>query len=228
MNEVVVGSALQSQYPVRAHRCALAQSFAVSAMRKLVALVLGCFASVTSLSCAYHGGTIPKEPASSEVTVLASGDDLKLDYPGAPEYNQTQKIRADGRLSLPQIGEVKASGKTLGAFQAELAELYKKELKVNEVVVSLSSIDATVSVTGAVFKPTKLSLNRPMTVLDAIEEAGGASNIADKRRVVVIRTINGRHYSQRFDLKLPERGKTTAEAFYLKPYDRIIVPERFF
>src|SRR5213596_3083640 len=71
--------------------------------------------------------------------VLAPGDVLKLTFSSAPELNQSQKIRADGKLSLPLVGEVDASGKTVGQLQSELIELYKSQLKTPEVTVSLES-----------------------------------------------------------------------------------------
>src|SRR5205814_3791931 len=45
--------------------------------------------------------------------ILASGDVVKLTFSAAPELNQSQKIRVDGKLSLPLIGEVDAGGKTV-------------------------------------------------------------------------------------------------------------------
>ena len=35
--------------------------------------------------------------------ILASGDVVKLTFSAAPELNQSQKVRADGKLSLPLV-----------------------------------------------------------------------------------------------------------------------------
>src|SRR4029450_230492 len=40
--------------------------------------------------------------------ILASGDVVKLTFSAAPELNQSQKVRVDGKLSLPLVGEVDA------------------------------------------------------------------------------------------------------------------------
>ena len=69
--------------------------------------------------------------------ILASGDVVKLTFSSAPELNQSQKVRADGKLSLPLIGEVDAGGKTVGQLQSDLIQLYKPQLKTPEVTVSL-------------------------------------------------------------------------------------------
>ena len=93
--------------------------------------------------------------------ILASGDVVKLTFSSAPELNQSQKVRADGKLSLPLVGEVDASGKTVGQLQSELIELYKSQLKTPEVTVSLETSLTTVTVSGAVNKPGKLPLRGP-------------------------------------------------------------------
>src|SRR5437870_7439250 len=61
--------------------------------------------------------------------ILAPGDVVKLTFSSASELNQSQKIRADGKLSLPLIGEVDAAQKTVAQLQAELVQLYKPQLK---------------------------------------------------------------------------------------------------
>src|SRR6476646_3912250 len=107
--------------------------------------------------------------------ILASGDVVKLTFSAAPELNQSQKVRADGKLSLPLVGEVDAAGKTVGQLQGELIQLYKSQLKTPEVTVSLEASVTTVVVSGAVNHPTKIAFERPTTVFQAIMEAGGPS-----------------------------------------------------
>jgi polysaccharide export outer membrane protein len=130
-------------------------------------------------------------------------------------------------MSLRLVGEVTAAGKRLGDFQEEVSRLYKTQLKNSEVMVSLEASAIPVYVTGAVGRPGRVSLDRPMTVLEAIMEAGGLSNLGTLKGVVVIRNMNGQHLTQTFDLSPALKGKKV-EAFYLKPYDMINVPERFF
>jgi polysaccharide export outer membrane protein len=96
--------------------------------------------------------------------ILASGDVVKLTFSSAPELNQSQKVRADGKLSLPLVGEVDAAGKTVGQLQGELIQLYKSQLKTPEVTVSLEASLTTVVVSGAVNKPGKIAFERPTTV----------------------------------------------------------------
>ena len=67
---------------------------------------------------------------------IAPGDVISVNYAGAPEMNLTQKVRADGKVSLPMIGDVRAAGRSLSSFQYSLGSLYKKHLQEPKVVVT--------------------------------------------------------------------------------------------
>ena len=172
-------------------------------------------------------GPLPNQPTFNTPVVLSPGDVIKLSFPGSNELNQSQKIRADGKLSLPLIGEVTAAGKTLPAFQTELAKLYKTQLRNADVLVTLESGTATVIVSGYVSKPGKFSFDRPTTVFQAIMEAGGVSEYGNLGKVRLIRTVNGQQQTQTLNLKSAMGGKTT-NVYYVKDGDVIYVAQRLF
>jgi protein involved in polysaccharide export with SLBB domain len=168
----------------------------------------------------------PLKLTSQTPSYLVAGDVVKISFPAAPELNQTQKIGADGTLSLPLIGEVAVAGKTVGQVQADLARLYKPQLQDNEVLVSLDTRAVPVVVSGAVQKPGKIVFERPATVLEAIMEAGGFTPVADLKKVSLIRIVKGEHESQIVDLRNVLKGKPIP-AIYCSGGDVIFVPEKF-
>jgi protein involved in polysaccharide export with SLBB domain len=170
---------------------------------------------------------LPEQPTAKTAVNLSPGDVIKLTFTGAPDLNQSQKIRADGKLSLPLIGEVTAAGKTLIEFQNELMRLYKPQLRNSDVIVTLESGIAQVVVSGAVTKPAKLTFDRPTTVFQAIMEAGGASEYGPLRKVHLIRTVNGKQLTQVLDLRPALSGKATS-ALYVRDGDVIYVPQSVF
>src|SRR5215831_4086047 len=88
-------------------------------IRLAAAMAIG--ATLFSTGCETVVGPYPKEAMVPSPRVrLAPGDIVRLTFAGAPEWNQSQTIRADGRLSLPQVGEVRAAGRTLPQFQSEV------------------------------------------------------------------------------------------------------------
>ncbi len=170
---------------------------------------------------------IPDQPAVAKALYLGVGDVVKLSFPGSPEFNQTQRVRADGKLNLALIGEVDAAGKKLKDFQGELSRLYKPHLLNTEVVVTLESSATPVVISGAVKRPGKIMLDRPVTVLEAIMEAGGLAPMGNARKVHLIRVVNGEHQTQVFDLTPLLSGKAS-RAFYVRGGDVIYVPESLF
>lgn len=189
--------------------------------------ILSAVVALVCTGCSSPPGPIPKQWVTQTPGALAPGDVIKLSFPGAPELNQAQKVRADGKITAPMLGEVSVVGKRLGQLQSELSQLYKPQLKNSEVVVSLESSAIPVYVSGAVNRPGKVALDRPMTVLEAIMEAGGfVEDVANPKKVVVIRNIRGQQTTHIFDLSPALRGKTT-DAFSVRAYDIIYVQQGF-
>jgi polysaccharide export outer membrane protein len=203
-------------------------TFQQSRSRAAVVLIpLGACAGLLLAACQTssnepaHGGS-----ALTEVT-LSAGDTIKITFTGAPELNQTQKIRADGKVGLPLVGEIKAAGKTLPGLQNELIGLYKSQLRNSDVLVTLESGIQQVVVSGAVGKPGKLTFDRPTTVFQAIMEAGGAGMYGNLKKVRLVRISNGQQQSQVMDLTGTLKGKPS-QVVYVKDGDVIYVPESAF
>jgi polysaccharide export outer membrane protein len=172
----------------------------------------------------------PTFPSSGRTTssgpvYLAPGDVVRMTFAGAPQYTQSQKVRSDGQLTLPDIGDVNAAGKRLSEFQAELARLYKDVLQNNAVTVTLESTVTPVYVSGAVNKSGKLVLDRPATVFEVIMEAGGFTTVANQKKVHLIRKVNGQHTTQFIDLSPALKG-LPVPAIPVKSDDVIFVPDR--
>ena len=166
----------------------------------------------------------PDQMAAPTSVSLVPGDVIKLVFAGAPELNQSQKIRSDGKINLPLIGEVDAAGMTIGSLQSELALRYKPQLQSTTVVVTLESSVTQVVVSGAVNRPAKLSFDRPTTVFQAIMEAGGANEYGSLKRVHLIRIVNGQQHSQVLDLRPITMGGQDIRPYYVRDGDVIYIP----
>src|SRR5438105_4030359 len=84
-----------------------------------------------------------EESKSSAQTVeefkLQSGDTIKVSFPSAPNLDTSQQIRSDGKITLPMVGEVAASGKTPVGLEKELVAQYSSQLVSKEVSVTVVS-----------------------------------------------------------------------------------------
>ena len=166
---------------------------------------------------------IPAEAAASRPSgALAPGDVVILTFPGAPELNTRQKIQANGKVSLPTLGDVSASGKTITSYQSQLTSMYQPHLQDPTVVVSLESAAAGVYVSGEVLRPGKIPLDRPMSALEAVMEAGGFTKFANPKQVIVVRNEKGKN--QRYVLNMNDTlSGMESTPFYVRPFDVIYV-----
>ena len=188
----------------------------------LVIVVVGTFTS-----CATQHPPIQEQGVAPTAVTLVSGDVIKLTFAGAAELNQVQKIRTDGKVNLPLIGEVEASGKTIPTLQNELSQRYKVELKTSTVVVTLEQSVTQVVLSGSIARPGKLVFERPTTIFQAIMEAGGVNEFGSLRNVHLIRLINGQQQTQVLDLRPVTSGQPT-KPYYVRDGDVIFIPRNIF
>ncbi|HVT82586.1 MAG TPA: polysaccharide biosynthesis/export family protein [Phycisphaerae bacterium] len=164
---------------------------------------------------------------SPEALTIRESDVLKISFPGAANLDTQQTVRRDGRITLTLIGEVIVTGKTPAQLEQELIKLYSTQLVSKEVTVTVVSSSVSVFVTGAVMKPGKILVDHPLSLLEAVMEAGGFDEAkANTKAVVVIRNEGGRTKNYTVNLQLVLDGKQN-EPFYLQPSDIVRVPEKF-
>jgi polysaccharide export outer membrane protein len=166
--------------------------------------------------------------ADYATNLLQEGDVVSITFQYSTNFNATQKITLDGLLNLEGIAPVKAAGKTSIELQTELTSLYKPQTKDDVVTVKLISSANSIYLSGAVIRPGKVLMERPMTALEAIMEAGGFDPTrANLSQVIVLRIEDGKQKIYRLNLKRVLRG-TDKEPFYLKPFDIVHVPTKTF
>lgn len=172
-------------------------------------------------------GSAPMAAVDEESQNLRAGDEIKLTFPGAPNLDTTVKLRRDGRIALPLVGEVMAAGKSPAELEKELSEMFASELVTGDVYVSVIASSYPVFVTGAVVRPGKIEADRPLTALEAIMEAGGFQIAkANSQAVVVVRQEPDGVKNYTINLQRVLQG-APEEPFYLRPSDIVYVPERF-
>ena len=155
--------------------------------------------------------------------LLEAGDQVEVEFLGAPHLNKNQVVRPDGRISLQLVGEVDVQGKSPAALQEELIRLYQPQLQQAELSVTVTS-PRPVYVSGQVRTPGRINMDRPFSALEAIMQAGGfEEREAAVKKVVIIRHEGGKRYGIVRDLKRALKGKAD-EPFYLKPFDIVYVP----
>jgi polysaccharide export outer membrane protein len=167
-----------------------------------------------------------KESASPNVYRIGAGDILQILVWREPEASLPETVvQADGKISVPLIGEVQAAGLTIEELQKSLVEKMERYIHNAVVTVDAKQINSRkVYVMGAVKKEGPILLLRPMTVLQAINEAGGFTEFAKKKKVYILRTVDGKQVKLPFDYSAVLKGKNLEQNITLMVDDTIVVP----
>jgi polysaccharide export outer membrane protein len=185
------------------------------------------FAALACGGCQTVSPPLPNPPGPKTPVRLSPGDVIKVSYADENVPDQTQKIRRDGKVSLPFLGEVTAAGKRIMDFRSELVRRYESQLEDSEVLVTLENGVASVTISGFANKPGTITFDRPTTVFQAVMEAGGVSDYGSLSNIHLIRMINGVERTEIIDLRPTIRGQSTKPK-YVQDGDVIYIARSWF
>lgn len=195
----------------------------------LAAASLGLMLAVIT-GCQSTPKTIGSTDGPYDLTLVLPGDVISISFPAATNLNTTLKVPVDGEVRLPAaFGKpVNATGKTRAELEKALLGEFGSQLRSPEVNVSLITSAAVVYVSGAVMAPNKVAMDRPLSLMDALMEAGGPdSRRANLDSVSVVRNFQGAQQTFVIDMRKAFAGGEVSP-FYLRPFDSIVVPARKF
>jgi polysaccharide export outer membrane protein len=154
---------------------------------------------------------------------LGAGDKLRVEVYGEQQLSQSLQVRPDGKITLPLVGDAAAAGRTA----IELRDAVTTSLKeyITNPVVTVIVVEATaaqVYIIGEVAAPGAQVMQGPMTVLQALAQAGGLKEFADRGDIRVLRKGNLGTLTIPFNYKDAIKGRI--EPVYLQPGDTVVVP----
>ncbi len=168
-------------------------------------------------------------PAAWADSVLRPGDPVELRISGVPSDEQTQvnnvyTVDANGMLNMPYINKVRAEGLTPSQLGSAIEGGYRAaRIFTNPTItIMMQPQSRFVNVGGAVRAPNRVSYTEDMTLLTAINAAGGFNDFADQKRVRLLRGSEAKVFDVRQIRKEPGLDPK------LQPGDKIEVPQSFF
>lgn len=152
-------------------------------------------------------------------------DVVRIDVWKEPDISRTIPVRPDGKISLPLLNDVQASGLTAMQLAASLRGGLTKYLTNPQVTVTVIEINSRrVYITGEVLRAGALPLLPNMTVLQALSSAGGFTQFAKLKDIYVLRTEESKQVKHPFNYKDVVKGKNQEQNILLLPGDVIVVP----
>jgi polysaccharide export outer membrane protein len=158
---------------------------------------------------------------------VAPGDVMNIQFPFAPEMNQTVTIQPDGYIDLLNVGNFYVQGKTIPELEKSLKEAYGKTLRDPVINVDLKDFQQPFFIVGGqVTKPGKYDLRESTTVAEAVAIAGGFTTIAKHSDVLLFRGVSADQVEvKRVNVKKMLSSADLREDIYLHPGDMIYVPQ---
>ena len=186
--------------------------------------------------------------------LIGAGDELEIRFPYHTNFDQTAKVRPDGRISLSLVRTVEVEGKSPEELEVELNRRYSAYLKrpdlvvvvrqfaenrqfvgstpvrrgladLHPVVIVRNFAPPQVFVGGEVQRPGVLPYRGSMTALSAIFEAGGFKAGGQVDGVLILRRGDAKRALMiRRDLSADLAGTSTNDV-YLEPFDVVVIPQ---
>lgn len=133
-------------------------------------------------------------------------------------------VRPDGKISVPMLNDIQAVGLTPEQLATAVASAATKYIRDPGATVMVKEIRSRkVYVVGEVAKPGAFSIVNEMNVLQALAEAGGLLEHANKGDIVVVRQVGGAERRFTFNYNDVVRGRNTQQNIKLAPGDTILV-----
>ena len=160
---------------------------------------------------------------------LRVGDPVEIKVGGVPneeqmQVNNTYTVDANGSINLPYINKVKAAGLTPSQLAQSIEQTYRaSKIYTNPTItILMQPTSRFVNVGGAVRAPARVPFTEDITLLAAINAAGGFNDFADQKRVRLMRGNEVKVYDVRQSRRDPSLDVK------LRPGDRVEVPQTFF
>lgn len=204
-----------------------------------VCLELCCICPSSTLN-AQDATALPSGSTSSEAFQksmvpsdyqIRTGDMIQVSVFNEPELAAGGRVRKDGTIQCPLIGSIKIQGLSQIAAARVIADAYRKDYLVHPEVnlfVSQFSVQR-ITILGQVQRPGAHDLpsEKDLTILQVLGLAGGPTRIANLKRVLVKRIVDGTEKIFKVDVNSMASGSQTM-MFYVREDDVITVPESFF
>ncbi len=156
--------------------------------------------------------------------VIGPEDVLHIAVWREADLTATLPVRPDGKISLPLLNDVQASGLTPQQLANSVTEKLKKYIADPRVTVVVTQINSKrVYMVGEVLHSGPMSMVANMTVLQALSSAG-LNQFANTKRIYVLRTENGKQQKLPVNYRKLVKGEQIEQNYLLLPGDEIVVP----
>ena len=197
-------------------------------MKKALLIVL-CLSMIIAFGAGQAAAGETKAVSAKESRddyIIGSGDILEIITWKEEDFSREEiLVRLDGKLTFPLLNDIQAAGLTT----MELKQVIEKGLKayVTNPVVTVNirqPLSKKFYILGEVMRTGEYPLVKHLTVLQAFALAGGFTEWASKKEIMLLRHEKGQDKIYRINYKNIVKGNDLSQNIKLKADDTIIVP----
>jgi polysaccharide biosynthesis/export protein len=157
--------------------------------------------------------------------IIGAQDVLDVSVWKEPEVSRVVPVRPDGKISLPLLNDVQATGLTPAQLAAQITVALKKYVTSPQVTVIVATINSQrIYIIGEVTRPGAFPMLPGMNVLQGLSSAGGFTQFAKTKSIYVLRMEDGKQQKYPVNYKEVVSGKHPEQDISLKAGDTIVVP----
>lgn len=202
-----------------------AKSLGLVSRLSALALALGLGACGASGSYVWVG-ELPKEYTARLTPgdyLIGDGDTVNVRVFNQEALSTRAKVRIDGRLALPVLGDIEVRGKRPTALKAELEGRLKDYVNAPSVTVTVEDYQLIViAVLGEVTRSGNYPFDPRASVAQVLAQAGGLTDYASRDRIFVVRSAP-RPMRVRFTYEEISHGDPKSAGFALRDGDLVVV-----
>jgi polysaccharide export outer membrane protein len=157
--------------------------------------------------------------------VIGSDDVLEVAFWKDQDLTGTVTVRPDGKITLPLLNDVQAAGLTPEQLRAKLTTEATRLFAEPNVMVRVKEIKSRfVTIVGEVTREGPVPIGNSMNVVQLISLAGGFTDFAKRKNVLIIRKEGQKSVTFKFNFEQVMKGQRLEQNIDLKPGDQVIVP----
>ena len=187
--------------------------------------------ALTLLAASVLGGGVASAQAPPAVEnpaasyIIGPDDVLSVLFWRDKDMSYDVVVRPDGKISLPLVNDIQAGGLTPSQLRDNVNTIARRFVEEPSVTVVVKQINSRkLFITGQVEKPGPYPMGGPTTVLQLISMAGGLKEFTDGKKILIMRTKDGKQTGRMFNYREVTSGKHLEQNIELQPGDTVVVP----
>jgi polysaccharide biosynthesis/export protein len=167
-----------------------------------------------------------QETAKPKEYNIGNGDILEIVTWKEPDFSREELVvRLDGKISFPLLDDIQATGKTTTQLKKDIEAGLKEYVSSPNVTVTVrNAASQRFYILGEIARTGEYPLVKDLTVLQAFALAGGFTEWASKKEIILVRREGGKDKVIQVNYKDIIKDKDFRQNVIIKADDTIIVP----